>query len=82
MFLNNLKEENKERFLKLCVHAALSNNVFEQEEQEMIAAYCHEMNIPPNVPEANESLESILSEVAENSDDVEKISLFWKLWDL
>lgn len=72
MFLNYLKEGNKSAFLRLCVHAALSNGVFEQEEEKTIGAYCREMNIPQNVPDTNESLENVLNYIEENADDVEK----------
>ena len=33
MFLSQLKEENKELFLKLCVHAAMANDEFADEER-------------------------------------------------
>ena len=36
MFLNELQEKNKELFLKICLHASLSNKVFADEEKEMI----------------------------------------------
>lgn len=82
MFLNNLKGENKQRFLKLCVYAALSNNVFEEEQREMILAYCHEMNIPENVPDVKESFEDILLEVAESSDNIEKNIIILEIFGL
>lgn len=52
MFLNQLNQENKELFLKLCVIGVSYNGAFEQEEREMICAYYREMNIPENIPEA------------------------------
>ena len=33
MFLNELQEKNKELFLKICLHASLSNKVFADEEK-------------------------------------------------
>lgn len=72
MFLNMLEERNKRNFLKLCVHAALSDGEFVNDEAEMIHAYCREMNISEAVPEVKESLEDILKEMAENTNDTEK----------
>lgn len=72
MFLNQLNQENKELFLKICVLGALSNGDFKQQEKEIILAYCHEMNIPENIPECNESLEQILKNLGDKTSDVEK----------
>lgn len=43
MFLNYLKEESKENFLKLCLAAAQANNVIEKEEEQLMYAYCKEL---------------------------------------
>ncbi len=72
MFLNQLENENKQSFLKVCVLAALSNGVFANEEKEMIGAYCREMNIPENVPEHSDSMEDVLAVLAEKASDMEK----------
>ena len=72
MFLSYLGEENKERFLKLCVHAALSNGVFAKEEKEIIGTYCREMNIPVKVPDTQESIETLFYDISENASDAEK----------
>lgn len=72
MFLNYLSKENKERFLNLCVHAALSNGAVENEEKEMIVAYCREMDIPEHIPEVSGSVEEALDDFIKNSSEVEK----------
>ena len=36
MFLNQLNEENKKLFLKICVLGSLSNSDFEQKEKEIV----------------------------------------------
>lgn len=72
MFLNQLNQENKESFLKICVLASLSNDVFAQEEREMISAYCREMNIPDNIPDCNESLEEVLNNLVDKASDIDK----------
>ncbi|MDD6488437.1 MAG: hypothetical protein PUG48_01290 [Clostridia bacterium] len=72
MFLSYLKEENKERFLKLCVHAALSNGVFAKEEKEILETYCQEMNLPVQVPDIEEPLEVLLKDISENTSETEK----------
>ncbi len=72
MFLNYLNEANKNRFLKLSMHAALCNGLFETEEKEMIDSYCKEMDLKNGVKESDESLESVLEELKENANKVEK----------
>lgn len=72
MFLNYLKERNKENFLKLCVYAAVSNGVFATKEEEMLGAYCREMNMPQNIPDTSDSLEYVLADIVEHTDELEK----------
>lgn len=72
MFLMLLKEENKERFLKVCVYAAMSNEIFAEEEKLMISAYCREMNIAEHIPETTAEFDAFIPEVAENTDSKEK----------
>ncbi len=63
MFLSYLKERNKEGFLKICVYAALSNDVFGNEEKEAIAAYCREMNVEVHEPEVSGGFEDLVKEL-------------------
>lgn len=72
MFLNELKKENKELFLDLCNYAALSNEIMEETEKEMIYAYCREMNISGKIPESKESLEQIIEYLEKNTSEKEK----------
>ena len=72
MFLMLLKEENKERFLKVCVYAAMSNEIFAEEEKLMISAYCREMNIAEHIPETTAKFDAFIHELAENTDSKEK----------
>ena len=72
MFLMLLKEENKERFLKVCVYAAMSNEIFAEEEKLMISAYCREMNIAEHIPETTAEFDAFIPELAENTDSKEK----------
>ena len=65
MFLNQLKETNKEDFLKVCVYASLANGVFADEEKDMLFAYCREMNIKEHVPETPEALEVLMQKIRE-----------------
>jgi len=59
MFLNYLKDTNKENFLKVCVHAALSNGVFAEKEKEALTAYCREMNVEVHIPKTQEASYSV-----------------------
>ena len=72
MFLNSLQEGNKELFLRLCVHASLSNEIFAEEEKEMIYAYCREMNIMERIPDGTDDLEQVVNYLATQTDDAEK----------
>ena len=49
MFLNYLNEDSKQMFLKLCLCAAKANDVIEREEEDMMHAYCREMNIKEEI---------------------------------
>ena len=71
MFLNELQEKNKELFLKICLHASLSNKVFADEEKEMIYAYCREMNVPESIPDGSE-LDNVIEILGLQADGVEK----------
>lgn len=72
MFLMLLKEENKERFLKVCVYATMSNEIFAEEEKLMISAYCREMNIAEHIPETTAEFDAFIPELTENTDSKEK----------
>lgn len=45
MFLGKLKEENKELFLQLSMHAAMSNSELAKEEEIVINEYFEELGI-------------------------------------
>ena len=45
MYLNRLDEKQKELFLDLCIHAAMTNEEFDRAEREIINGYCREMGI-------------------------------------
>ena len=72
MFLMLLQEENKERFLKVCVYAAISNEIFAEEEKLMLFAYCREMNVNEHMPEITGEFEAFIPELTENTDIKEK----------
>lgn len=72
MFLNKLEKNTKDLFLKLCIHAALSNGVFADEQKEMVKAYCREMNIPEDIPEFNDTFEELLDQISLKTTNQEK----------
>lgn len=72
MFLNHLQEESKECFLRVCVHAALSNGVFDKEEKETLATYCREMNVDVHVPEIKETFEELMCTLSSIATQAEK----------
>ncbi len=67
MFLSQLKPKEKELFLDLCMHAAKANEVFAEDEKEMIKSYCIEMQIDPPA-KLEESVEKIVEMINSISD--------------
>lgn len=63
MFLNQLNENEKELFLDLCGHAVVVDGDFELEEMEAIARCCYEMMLPNHMPDTEQPLGYILSEI-------------------
>ena len=45
MYLNKLTDEQRQLFLDLCIHAAMTNEDFDRTEKELIRQYCGEMGI-------------------------------------
>lgn len=72
MFLSYLKDTNKENFLKVCVHAAISNGIFAEEEKEMIDAYCREMSIEVHVPDTQEPFSELMQTILDNTTPKER----------
>lgn len=72
MYLNQLEEANKEDFLKVCVHASLSNGVFATEEKRTLFAYCREMNVKEYVPETPETFEELIGKICKETSKKEK----------
>lgn len=45
MYLNRLTDDQRQPFLDLCIHAAMTNEDFDRTEKELIKQYCGEMGI-------------------------------------
>ena len=73
MFLNELKEGEKELFLELCVHAANANGLFVGEEKDLLKAYCAEMQmqVPSVIEETGE--DAIIKKLKKASLESKKI---------
>lgn len=69
MFLNALRNDTKEIFLKLCVQGSLINDNFENEEKEIISDYCREMDVEVHIPENKENLYDFLALLSKNTKD-------------
>ena len=72
MFLNQLNEDQKELFLQLCSHAVMADDVFEVDEMESIALFCHEMMIPNHMPDMEEPFDSVLEKINETASAQQK----------
>ena len=60
MFLNYLTKEN---FLKLCVCAAMANEVFSEEEKETFDLYCREMGLEAHIPDMSENVDDLIAKI-------------------
>lgn len=72
MFLNVLKDQNKELFLELCLHLSNSDGVFSDSEKEVLKAYCKEMEITEKTDLSMRPLENVVSILNNNANLVEK----------
>ncbi len=79
MFLNQLKENEKELFLNLSAKAAMSDGNFELEEMETIARLCYEMMMPNHLPDTDMTLDEILSNLNEIATKAEKNIIIFEL---
>ncbi len=82
MFLGLLSEDNKRRFLELCVHSSNADGIFDEKEKDMVYAYCREMNIPEGIPETSKHLDEIINEIYNDSDSKEKRIIIFELLGL
>ena len=71
MFLELLKDEQKDLFLQLAVVAAKANGKFDETEQEMLIKFANEMNIEPK-SESDKSFDELVAELAKISSKKEK----------
>lgn len=66
MFLNMLQEKDKANFLKLAHYMARSDSDFSNEQKEIIATYCYEMQIDDiDFDSLDFNLEETLKEVTD-----------------
>lgn len=71
MYLRELKMEQKELFLDLCINISRCDADFAQEEKELIKKICEEMNIEEKYT-AEGSMEDILEQLAKKTTPREK----------
>ncbi len=67
MYLNRLSTEQKELFLDLCIHAAMANNDFADEEKNVIDQYCAEMQISQPRYTSEKAVDVVVEELKELS---------------
>ena len=78
MYLNKLNNEQKELFLDLSIHAAMSNNIFTDEEKVTVRQYCAEMNIAERY-EAKLSNDEVLEKLSAISTKQEMRIVFMEI---
>jgi len=78
MYLNKLNNEQKELFLDLSIHAAMSNDIFTDEEKVTVRQYCAEMNIPERY-EAKLSIDEVIEKLSTISTKQEMRIVFMEI---
>lgn len=63
MFLKELRSNNRELFLQLSIHAALSNNIIEDTQKDVLNLYCEEIGINNYELEVKMDLDEILEKI-------------------
>lgn len=71
MYLNKLNNEQKELFIDVCIHAAMSNQNFADAQKTLISEYFNEMNRSDVRYTADKDLETALSRLLEISSGTE-----------
>ena len=71
MFLEILKDEQKDLFLQLAVIAAKENGYVDEAEDALLTKFANEMNIAPKI-EATLSLDEVIDKLANSCDKREK----------
>ena len=71
MFLEILKDEQKDLFLQLAVIAAKENGYVDEAEDALLTKFANEMNIAPKT-EATLSLDEVIDKLASSCDKREK----------
>lgn len=79
MFLNQLSNKEKKAFINLSMMISKSNGVFDEEEQEMIQAYCKEMEIAFSDSEEADDIEDIVTVFKIATDHVKRIVILESL---
>lgn len=67
MYLSRLSKEQRDLFIDMCIHAAMANDIFAEEEKMLIKQYCKEMHISEPWYEARESLNDVCKRLLEIS---------------
>lgn len=71
MYLNKLNNEQKELFIDVCIHAAMSNQNFADAQKTLISEYFNEMNRSDVRYTADKDMETALSRLLEISSGTE-----------
>ena len=79
MFLNQLKDSEKELFLSLSAYAVASDGIFELEEMETVARLCYEMMVPNHLPDTDIPLEELLNTINAEATRAEKNIILFEI---
>ncbi len=67
MYLNRLSDDQRQPFLDLCIHAAMTNEDFDRTEKELIKQYCGEMGLTEVRYEPEKPFDEVCGKLAECS---------------
>ena len=79
MYLSFLKKDEKKLFLDIACYLSAVDGKLEAKEQEMLNAYCKEMNLPYDIGQQTKDPDSIIRRLKEICDEKSKKIIIFEL---
>lgn len=79
MYLSFLKKDEKKLFLDIACYLSAVDGNLEAKEQEMLNAYCKEMNLPYDIGQQTKDPDSIIRRLKEICDEKSKKIIIFEL---
>lgn len=72
MFLEYLQNQNKDKFISLCIYAAEANGFFANQETELITSLSRKLQIEPRYKNEESTLDELLVSLNKTTDVAER----------